>query len=159
MKSKKETDTTNLFQELENISQGQKSYQNFLNELKEEKTFTSLKEYIDNYFCQHPNLTIPEIVRDSNLSKNYVYPICNGKRKPSKYKLTAFCIGAHMNLKETQKALSLAGCSKLHPKISADAGIIVCINQNCKSVTEVDIFLSEHGVKSPFSKEKNNTDY
>ena len=56
-----------------------------------------------------------------------------------------------MNLKETQKALSLAGCSELHPKIPADAGIIVCINRKCKNVTEVNIFLAENGVESPFS--------
>ncbi|MCH5337347.1 MAG: hypothetical protein J1E03_01065 [Acetatifactor sp.] len=56
-----------------------------------------------------------------------------------------------MNLKETQKALSLAECSELHPKIPADAGIIVCINQKCKNVTEINLFLAKNGVESPFS--------
>ena len=151
MNQKEETRTTILFQELEDISLGNKSYQDFLNERKSEKTFTSLKDFLDFYFFQHQEITPSTIIRDSNLSKNYVYPICDGKRSPTKYKLAAFCIGAHMNLKETQKALSLAGCSELHPKIPADAGIIVCINQNCKNVTEVDLFLAENGVESPFS--------
>ncbi|MDO5541021.1 MAG: hypothetical protein Q4F83_13315 [Eubacteriales bacterium] len=152
MKSKK-TPTTILFQELEDISQGHKSYQTFLNEHKGEKTFISLKDFIDNYFFEHPDITPSIIIRDSNLSKNYVYPICSGKKNPSKYKLAAFCIGAHMNLKETQKALSLAGCSELYPKIPADAGIIVCINRKCKNVTEVNLFLSENGVESPFTND------
>lgn len=150
MKPKQETHTSLLFQELEDISQGHKSYQTFLKKLKEEKNLSSLKDYIDNYLYQHPEITPPVIIRDSNLSKNYVYPICNGKKTPSKYKLIAFCVGAHMNLKETQKALSLAGCAELHPKIPADAGIIVCINQKYNNITKVDLFLAENGVESPF---------
>lgn len=153
MKSENETRTTVLFEKLEDVSLGHKSYQNFLNERKGEKTFASLSEFINEYLSQHPDITIPNIIRDSNLNKNYVYPICNGTKNPSKYKLTAFCIGAHMNLKETQKALSLAGCSGLHPKIDADAGIIVCINKKCKSVTDVNLFLDKNGVESPFGAE------
>lgn len=150
MKSENETRTTILFEELEDISLGHKSYQNFLNERKVEKTFTSLRDFINSYLSQHPDITPSVIIKNSNLSKNYVYPICNGTKNPSKYKLTAFCIGAHMNLKETQKALSLAGCSALHPKIPADAGIIVCINTKCKSVADVNLFLDKNGVESPF---------
>ena len=150
MESKKESRTTILFQELEEISKGHKSYENYINERKGEKTFHSLKDYIDDYFFLHPDITPSVIINDSNLSKNYVYPICNGTKHPTKYKLTAFCIGAHMNLKEIQKALSLAGCSELHPKIPEDSGIIICINQGCKNVTEVELFLDKHGLESPF---------
>ena len=150
MKQEKESRTTVLFQELEEISKGKKSYENFLNERKKEKIFHSLKEFIDDYLSQHTEITPSVIIRDSNLSKNYVYPICNGTKHPTKYKLTAFCIGAHMNLKETQRALSLAGCSELHPKIPVDSGIIICINKDCKNVTEVGLFLSENGLESPF---------
>lgn len=153
MKSEKETRTTLLFEELEDISMGHKSYETFLTERKGEKICTSLKDFINDYLSQHPDITIPDIIRDSNLSKNYVYPICSGTKNPSKYKLTAFCIGAHMNLKETQKALSLAGCSALHPKIPADAGIIVYINRQCRNVIDVSLFLDKHGVESPFSGE------
>ncbi len=95
MNVKKETRTTILFQELEHISQGKKSYQTFLNELKEEKTFTSLKDFISDYMSHRQDVTIPSIIRDSNLSKNYVYHICDGRKNPSKYKLTALCIGAY----------------------------------------------------------------
>ena len=150
MNSEKDTRTTVLFEELEEISSGQKSYQTFLKERKEEKTFTSLRDFINDYFAQHPDITPSVIIEDSNLSKNYVYPICNGTKNPSKYKLTAFCIGAHMSLRETQKAISLAGGAALHPKVLADAGIIVCINKGCRNVTEVELFLDENGVESPF---------
>ena len=150
MNPKNETRTTALFQELDEISKGQKSYTTFLNHQKNEQNYLSLKDYIDDYFFQHPDITPSVIIQDSNLSRNYVYPICNGTKHPTKYKLVAFCIGAHMTLKETQKALTLAGCSQLYPKIPVDSRIIICINRKCKSVTEVGLFLSENGLESPF---------
>ncbi len=150
MSEKHESRTTILFQELNEISQGHQSYNNYLNNRKNEVIYHSLKEYIDDYLYHHPDITIPDIIRDSNLSKNYVYPICSGKKNPSKYKLIAFCIGAHMNLKETQRALTLAGCSELYPKIPVDSGIIICINQGYNNVANVDLFLDAHGLESPF---------
>ncbi|HCT91335.1 MAG TPA: hypothetical protein DF613_08140 [Lachnospiraceae bacterium] len=140
MNAKKETRTTVLFQELEDISQGHKSYQTFLKELKEEKTFTSLKDFINEYMSQHKDLTIPSIVRDSNLSKNYVYHICDGRKTPSKYKLTALCIGAHMDLKETQKALSLAGCSRLHQKIPPTPGSLCALTKTIRMLRTLIYF-------------------
>ncbi len=151
MKNTKDTRTTKLFQELETVSKDNKSYQNFMNKHQDEKTYSSLKEFLNEYFAAHSDLTVADIIFRSNLNSNYVYPICNGKREhPSKYKMTAFCIGAHMNLRETQRSLTLAGCCELHPKNPADAGIIICINQGCDTVMEVEEFLLENGVESPF---------
>ena len=84
MKSEKESRTTILFQELEEISKGHKSYKNFLNERKNEKIYHSLKDYIDDYFLHHPDISPAVIIKDSNLSKNYVYPICNGTKVTAK---------------------------------------------------------------------------
>lgn len=145
-----ETRTTILFQELNEISKGQKSYSKFLDDRKDEKNFLTLKEFIDDYLYRHPDITPSVIVSDSYLSKNYVYPICNGKKNPTKYKLTAFCIGAHMNLKETQKALRLAGCSELHPKVPVDSGIIIGINRGMNNLGKVTDFLNDNGLESPF---------
>lgn len=150
MNPKNENRTTFLFQQLEDLSKSHKSYTSFLNSRKTENTYHSLKDFIDDYFFQNPDITPSVIIRDSNLSRNYVYPICNGTKHPTKYKLVAFCIGAHMNLKETQKALTLAGCSPLYPKIPVDSGIIICINEEYKNVTAVALFLDKNGLDSPF---------
>lgn len=147
----KETRTTILFQELKSVSQNDTAYQRFLHKHRDENNFSSLHDFLTYYLSLNPTITIPDIIFRSNLSQNYVYPILNGKREhPSKYKLTALCIGAQMNLKETQRALTLSGCANLHPKISADAGIIICINNGCNSVMEVEEFLLKNGVASPF---------
>ncbi len=144
--------TTKLFQELDLLSKDNQSYQTFLHNRKEETHYASLSDFLNVYFASHPDLTTPDIIFHSNLNQNYVYPILNGTRPhPSKYKLVALCIGAHMDIKSTQRALTLAGCSELYPKIPADAGIILCINNGCKSVTEVEEFLLENGVASPFT--------
>lgn len=147
----KESRTTILFQELEAVSKNDAAYQTFLDKHKDEKNFLSLYDFLTDYLAQNSDITTSEIILHSNLSSNYVYPILNGKREhPSKYKLIALCIGARMNLKETQRALSLAGCASLHPKIPADAGIIICINDGCHSVMEVEEFLLKNNVDSPF---------
>lgn len=144
--------TTKLFQELDLLSKDNQSYQTFLHNREEETHYASLSDFLNAYFASHPDLTTPDIIFHSNLNQNYVYPILNGTRPhPSKYKLVALCIGAHMDIKSTQRALTLAGCSELYPKIPADAGIILCINNGCKSVTEVEEFLLENGVASPFT--------
>lgn len=147
----KESRTTILFQELEAVSKNDTAYQTFLDKHKDEKNYQSLYDFLTDYLSKNNDITPSEIILQSNLSANYVYPILNGKREhPSKYKLTALCIGARMNLKETQRALSLADCAGLHPKIPADAGIIICINNGCHSVMEVEDFLLENNVDSPF---------
>lgn len=50
MNPKNETRTTALFQELDEISKGQKSYTTFLNHQKNEQNYLSLKDYIDDYY-------------------------------------------------------------------------------------------------------------
>lgn len=147
----KESRTTKLLEELENIPKNNSAYQAFLKKHKDENNFSSLQDYLNYCISQDDSLTVSDIVFRSNLSANYVYQILNGKRKhPSKYILVALCIGAHLDLKSTRRALTLAGCSALDPKNAADAGIIICINNNCASVMDVEEFLLESNVESPF---------
>lgn len=147
----KEARTTKLFQELESLSKSNHAYQSFLSAHQTEQQYTSLHDFLTAYLAAHPDITTPDIIFRSNLNQNYVYPILNGTRlHPSKYKLIALCIAARMNIKETQRALMLAGCTELHPKINADAGIILCINDGCDTVMEVEDFLIENGVEDPF---------
>ena len=151
----KESRTTKLLQELEAIPKNNSAYQAFLKKHKDKNNFSSLQDYLNYCISQDESLTISDIVFRSNLSANYVYLILNGKRKhPSKYILVALCIGTHMDLKSTRRALTLAGCSTLDPKNDADASIIICINNGCNSVMEVEEFLLESNVESPFPSSK-----
>lgn len=147
-----ETRTTKLFDELNSLPINKHAYKTFIAERQKERQYTSLCDFFNSYFLAHPELTIPDIIQRSNLNHNYVYAILNGSREhPSKYKLVALCIGAGMNLADTQRALKLADCAELHPKIDEDAGIILYINNGCHSVPEIEDFLEDANVRNPFN--------
>lgn len=147
----KETRTTKLFEELGSMPDNKNSYKSYLFARQQERQYASLHDFLTEYLAQHPTLTVPDIILHSNLSQNYVYPLLNGtKQHPSKYKLIALCVGMGMNLEETQRALKLAGCAELYPKIAEDSGIILCINRDRHDVPEIEMFLEENGVTSPF---------
>ena len=55
------------------------------------------------------------------------------------------------NLKETQRALKLAGCAELYPRIDVDAAIIICINNSIHKVADIEEFFLKNDItESPF---------
>ena len=148
--------TTQLFKELAADGTRTAQFANFRQTHENEKTCTSLADYLNSYLAGHQNLSISSVLRNAGISENYGRQFFNGhKKNPSKYQLTAVCIGAGMNLKETQRALKLAGCATLYPKIGADAAIIICINHGTHSVADVESFLTKNGItESPFPTAK-----
>lgn len=148
--------TTQLFRELEADGPRTAQFANFRHAHENEKNCVSLADYLNSYLARHQNLSISSVLRNACISENYGRQFFNGhKKNPSKYQLTAVCIGAGMNLKETQRALQLAGCATLYPKIEADAAIIICINHGTHSVADVENFLVKNGItQSPFPTAK-----
>ena len=148
---KDESRTTHVHQELCDVPMNQDRYKEFLANHKEDMHLPTLSSFFNAYLAEHPTLSVPEIIRRSNLSGDYARQIINGRRPhPSKYKLLALCIGAGMNIIETRRALQYAGCPALYDKDNVDAGIIICINGGCNDVTEVQTFLLEAGERDPF---------
>lgn len=148
---KDESRTTHIHQELCDVPMNQDRYKEFLKNHKDAMGSPSLSAFFNEYLGKHPELSVPEIIRRSNLSGDYARQILNGNRShPSKYKLLALCIGAGMDIIETRRALQYAGCPALYDKDNVDAGIIICINGGCHDVTEVQAFLLEAGEKDPF---------
>lgn len=104
------------------------------------------------YLASHPELSISGILRDAGISENYGRQFFNGhKKKPSKYQLTAVCIGAGMIWKKLSAALKLAGCAELYPRIDVDAAIIICINNSIHKVADIEEFFLKNDItESPF---------
>ncbi|MDD3360785.1 MAG: hypothetical protein PHW34_03840 [Hespellia sp.] len=104
-----------------------------------------------DFFCaylnQHPDLTVKEIIHNSELDENYARQVINGTRHGSKYKIIAICIAAHMKIKEVQRALKLSGNTPLYPKTDRDAAIIICINNECYNIVRINEFLNERGLE------------
>ena len=146
-----ESRTTHMRQELQDVPMTPTGYRKFLSNHKKDMHLPTLASFFNDYLASHPDLTVPEIIRRSNLSGNYAHQILNGHREhPSKYKLLALCIGAGMDIIETRRALQYAGCPALYDKDTVDAAIIICINHCCNNIIDVQNFLMENGVTDPF---------
>lgn len=69
-----------------------------------------------------------EIIRKANLSRAYGYQLMEGRRRGKRdyYLLLAFAMS--LDLRTTQRMLSVTQCGALHPLIKRDAAIIFAIN-------------------------------
>ena len=88
-----------------------------------------LRDYLENIMLER-NISIPELIKRSNLASVYVYKILAGERMPGRDKLLCIAIGMQMSLQEIQMALRIAGHSLLYPKTKRDSIIIFAVNHN-----------------------------
>ena len=110
----------------------------------------NLQEYFNLYFKEHPEISVSEVIKRSNLDRGYAYQILNGRKThPGKYKLVLLALCSGMTLKEIQRALTISGNSVLYPKFPQDAALIVCINNNYTSAIEVMNFFAENDLELP----------
>lgn len=89
---------------------------------------TSLSEYFMAYLHSR-NMYESELIRESQIQRNYAYQILNGSKKPGRDKVLALCIAAKMNYSDAQRALALADCGKLYPRRKRDSVIIFALHK------------------------------
>lgn len=139
-----ENSTTDLFKML------QESPEHFAELIREGKVFDKTMTLADflNELLVKQNISIPEVVTGSVLSKSFVYQIFNGERNPGRDILLRIAFAMHLALEETQQLLRLGGKGTLYPRVRRDAAIICCLEQGI-SLDEADMFLhsiSEKGL-------------
>ena len=139
-----ETTTRKLEEELEKIKTDREALR-FL-EKHADDTFDSFYEYMTAYIADN-SLEVSDIVRRSEINKNYVYQILDGTKRPGRDKVFALAIASGMNFNETNRALEVSGERKIYPKDERDAWIAVAINNGMQRVMEVNAFLADHGVE------------
>ena len=108
---------------------------------------SSFSEYYSRYIGEK-QIDVPEILKRSCVSRNYIYNILNGDREPGRDKILALCIAAGMNFAETDRALELAGERRIYPKDERDARIAVMINHGVHNVTDVNMMLDSYGLET-----------
>ena len=86
--------------------------------------------------------TASEVIRASQIQRNYGYQILNGQKKPGRDKVIALCLALSLSLDETQKALTISGDGLLYPRKCRDSILIFCINKKL-SVSETNELLYE----------------
>lgn len=143
--------TTLIHEELCSLPKDTEAYKKFMYEHPTDPNYSKLSDYLNAYISDHHELTIPLIIKRSNLDSGYVYQIINGRKPhPSKYKLIAICIALEMDIVSTRRALRIASQPNLDDKNHVDMGIVICINNGCNNVQSVVEFLYKAGVESPF---------
>ena len=101
-----------------------------------------------NELMADKNLTVPELIDRSGISRNYIYNILSGERSnPSRDKVIAICIGLGASFGQINRALELVKHSALYPKDERDARIAIAVNQGIKNVTEINLMLEKNGLK------------
>ncbi len=119
-----------------------KDYDNLIKDLPSAKELT-FPEFLNKYLSEH-NLNLSDIVKASQIPKDYVYQLVDGRRKPTKDRVIALCVSAGMSLQEINRALKICNVGVLYSKDARDTAIILCISEN-KSVDEINDFLYEKG--------------
>ena len=115
--------------------------------LSEQSENLSLSEYFTTFLRLH-NILESDLIRSSQIQRNYAYQILSGTKNPGRDKVLALCLAAHMNYDETQRALALGGVGKLYPRRKRDSIIIFALNQKL-SVQQTNELLFEEN-ETPF---------
>lgn len=138
-----EQDTTrSLSKKLQSIKDDTEAEQ-FIAEHSESST---LHGFLNALMAEN-DLSIPELIEKSGISRNYIYNILSGERSnPGRDKLLAICIGLGASFSQINKALEMIKLSPLYPRDERDARIAIAINQGVKSVTEVNLILEKNGM-------------
>ena len=137
-------ETTRHLEEMLKKMRGQDEVSDFLG--KNENTLSSFGDYYSKYISEK-GIDVPDIIKKSGVSRNYIYNILNGDRAPGRDKVLALCIAAGMSFMETDRALELAGERRIYPKDERDARIAIMINQGVQNVTDVNIMLDEYDLE------------
>ncbi|NLZ36506.1 MAG: hypothetical protein GX897_03395 [Clostridiales bacterium] len=104
-----------------------------------------LDDDIRNFFDNLLNETgqkKSEIIRKANLSRTYGYQLMEGRRRGKRDYYLLIALAMSLDLKTTQRMLSVTQCGALHPLIKRDAAVIFAINHGYDSAKTYDFMCS-----------------
>lgn len=130
--------------ELLEILKSKKTINDYFNDEINELIFSSLSEYLE-LLMNEKRLTKSEVIRKSNLDKNYAYQIFNGnKDKPSRNKMIMLAFGMGLSVLETRKLLKISNSCDLYTRNPRDSVIIFCLNKKL-SLIDANEMLNDYG--------------
>ena len=98
-------------------------------------------EYINN-LCAQKDISPKEVIKKSDIERNYGHQLFKGIRKPSRDKVIQLAFGFELSYEETQKLLAVARKSALYAKIERDAVIIYALKHKY-NIQDVQLTLYE----------------
>lgn len=129
--------TAKLMQMLE--SSPKRFYEQYLPTVKD----ISFHRYLKKLMGEH-SFSSTNLMREAFISKTYAYQFLNGERLPGRDIVLRMAFALKLNVKETQRLLTLAGKGVLYPKIRRDAAILFCL-QKKMCLDEANAFLEDLG--------------
>lgn len=88
------------------------------------------------------NMRQATLIEAAQLQRNYGYQILNGVRNPGREKVVSLCLALHLTVDEAQRALSLAGVSRLYARSRRDSILLFALQKEL-SVQETNELLFE----------------
>ena len=135
--------TTNELLEILKSTRNEAELHNYTQSHASSLASESYPEYFLSNMEQQ-NMTSAELIRRSEIQRNYGYQILNGDKRPGRDKIISLCLALSLSIDDTQKALTLAGEGILYPKKQRDSILIFCIN-NQLSVSDANKILFDMG--------------
>lgn len=132
--------TTDLFDMI------QDSPEKFANTIKEGIVFEeplTVARYLERLLEEH-QMTIPDLIIKTLLSKSFVYQIFSGERNPGRDILLRIAFAMNLSVEETQHLFLVGQKGALYPKVRRDAALICCLEQKL-SLDDADSFLESIG--------------
>ena len=83
-----------------------------------------------------------EIIKKANLSRTYGYQLMEGRKRGKRDYYLLIALAMSLDLKTTQRMLSVTKCGALHPLIKRDAAVIFAINHGYDSIRTYDFMCS-----------------
>lgn len=83
-----------------------------------------------------------EVIKRANLSRVYGYQLMEGRKRGKRDYYLLIALAMSLDLKTTQRMLSVTKCGALHPLIKRDAAVIFAINHGYDSLRTFDFMCS-----------------
>lgn len=135
---KKTSDIDKILENVSSISQ----LEDYLGNV-EIPEFNSIGDYLE-YMLEEKGLEKSQVIKDSDIQRNYGYQIFSGVKQPGRNKLIALSLAMGLTLEETQRGLSIAKVGTLYSKNKRDSIITYSINKK-QTVFDTNNLLFEMG--------------
>lgn len=115
----------------------------FTNSTEKNSPAQSFSEFVSEQLSKR-NMTQSQLIKESQIQRNYGYQILNDTRTPGRDKVLSICLALSLSLEETQRALTLVNEGALYPKVKRVSVIIFALNKHL-SVLDTNELLYDVG--------------
>ena len=129
-------DTETMMQWLERDDFPVSDWDNFLD--------PDIRDFFDELFLE-TGLQRSHVIRDANISRTYGYQLLDGTRIGKRDYYISIALAMRLDVRTTQRMLSVTGRGRLYPLIKRDAAVIFALNHDFDN-TKLYQFLSELGL-------------